>query len=96
MKDIRDEKRIADENSRDAGLTTNEEIERVMKGTLDRLHTEMDGRFARKVSIKHMDIYMMDKPTINSVLPFWQLKEILTTMCDFPSHHSNREANTTL
>jgi len=65
VKDIRDEKRIADENSRDAGLTTNEEMERVMKGTLDRLHREMDGRFARKVSIKQTDIYMMDKTNIN-------------------------------
>ena len=38
---------MADENSRDAGLTANEEMERVMKGTLDRLHREMDERFAR-------------------------------------------------
>ena len=38
---------MADENSRDAGLTANEEMERVMKGTLNRLHREMDERFAR-------------------------------------------------
>ena len=37
---------MADENSRDAGLTAKEEMERVMKGTLDRLHREMDKRFA--------------------------------------------------
>ena len=36
-----------------------------MKGTLDRLHGEMDGRFTRKVSIKQTDIYMMDKTNIN-------------------------------
>ena len=38
---------MADENSRDAGLTAKEEMGRVMKGTLDRLHREMDERFAR-------------------------------------------------
>ena len=38
---------MADENLRDAGLTSNGEMERVMKGTLDRLHREMDERFAR-------------------------------------------------
>ena len=43
----RRKKRMADENSRDAGLTAKEEMERVMKGTLDRLHREMDERFAR-------------------------------------------------
>ncbi|XP_013793818.1 uncharacterized protein LOC106477840 [Limulus polyphemus] len=43
----RRKKRMADENSRDAGLTTKEEMERVMKGTLGRLHREMDERFAR-------------------------------------------------
>lgn len=35
------------ENSRDAGLSAKEEMERVMKGTLDRLHREMDERFTR-------------------------------------------------
>ena len=35
---------MADENSRDSALTTNEEMERVMKGTLDPLHREMDER----------------------------------------------------
>ena len=35
---------MADENSRDAGLTAKEETERVMKGTLDSLHREMDVR----------------------------------------------------
>ncbi len=43
----RRKKRMADENSRDAGLTAKEEMERVMKGTLDSLHREMDERFAR-------------------------------------------------
>ncbi|XP_022239273.1 uncharacterized protein LOC111085357 [Limulus polyphemus] len=38
---------MADENSRDAGLTAKEEMERVMKGTFDCLHREMDKRFAR-------------------------------------------------
>ena len=38
---------MADENSRDAGLTAKEEMESVMKGTLDHLHREMDKRFAR-------------------------------------------------
>ena len=38
---------MADENSRDSGLTAKEEMERVMKGTLDSLHREMDERFAR-------------------------------------------------
>ena len=37
---------MADENSRDAGLTAKEEMERVMKGTLGRLDREMDERFA--------------------------------------------------
>lgn len=35
------------ENSRDAGLSAKEEMERVMKGTLDCLHREMDERFTR-------------------------------------------------
>ncbi|XP_072129186.1 zinc finger MYM-type protein 1-like [Mobula birostris] len=43
----RQKKGMANENSRDAGLTAKEEMERVMKGTLDRLHREMDERFAR-------------------------------------------------
>ena len=43
----RRKKRMDDENTRDAGLTFKEEMERVMKGTLDRLHREMDERFAR-------------------------------------------------
>ncbi|XP_053108997.1 uncharacterized protein LOC128326342 [Hemicordylus capensis] len=38
-------KQMADENSRDAGLTAKEEMERVMKGTLDHLHREMDESF---------------------------------------------------
>ena len=38
---------MAGENSRDAGLTAKEEMERVMKGTLDRLHRKMVERFAR-------------------------------------------------
>ncbi|XP_071532015.1 uncharacterized protein [Panulirus ornatus] len=38
---------MADEDSRDAGLTDKEEIERVMKVTLDRLHREIDERFIR-------------------------------------------------
>ena len=38
---------MADDNSRDAGLTAKEEMDRVMKGTIDRLHREMDERFAR-------------------------------------------------
>lgn len=40
-------KRINDENSIDIGLTAKEEMERVMKRTLDRLYKEMDARFAR-------------------------------------------------
>ncbi|XP_053158016.1 uncharacterized protein LOC128347425 isoform X2 [Hemicordylus capensis] len=43
----RRKKRMAGENSRDAGLTAKEEMERVMKGTLDRFHREMDERLAR-------------------------------------------------
>lgn len=35
------------ETERDAGLTAKEEMERVMKGVLDRLHSEMDERFTR-------------------------------------------------
>ena len=38
---------MGDENSRDAGLTAKEEMERVMKETLDRLNREIDERFAR-------------------------------------------------
>ena len=38
---------MVDENSRDAELTAKEEMERVMKGTLDRLHRKMDEGFAR-------------------------------------------------
>ncbi|XP_022237284.1 uncharacterized protein LOC106478051 [Limulus polyphemus] len=43
----RRQRRMADENSRDAGLTAKEEMERVMKGTLDCLHREIDESFAR-------------------------------------------------
>ncbi|XP_013778831.1 uncharacterized protein LOC106463354 [Limulus polyphemus] len=38
----RRKKQMTDENSRNARLTAKEEMERVMKGTLDRLHREMD------------------------------------------------------
>ena len=38
---------MADENSRDAGLTAKEEMEGVMKGTFDHFHREMDERFTR-------------------------------------------------
>lgn len=38
---------MAGETSRDAGLTDKQEIERVMKGTIDRLYMEMDERFTR-------------------------------------------------
>ncbi|XP_069944216.1 protein O-linked-mannose beta-1,2-N-acetylglucosaminyltransferase 1-like [Cherax quadricarinatus] len=38
---------MVDENSRDAGLTAKEEMERDMKGTLDRFHGEIDERFTR-------------------------------------------------
>ncbi|XP_072115804.1 uncharacterized protein [Mobula birostris] len=41
----RRKERMADENSRDAELTAKEEMERVMKGTLDCLHKEIDERF---------------------------------------------------
>ncbi|KAJ8045247.1 hypothetical protein HOLleu_08215 [Holothuria leucospilota] len=43
----RRKKRMSSENSRDTGLTAKEEMERVMKGTLDRLNREMDDRFQR-------------------------------------------------
>lgn len=43
----RQKKRMAGETSRDAGLTDKQEIERVMKGTIDRLYMEMDERFTR-------------------------------------------------
>ncbi|XP_053119254.1 uncharacterized protein LOC128330414 [Hemicordylus capensis] len=43
----RRKKRMAGEKSRDAGLTAREEMERVMKGTLDHLHRELDERFTR-------------------------------------------------
>ena len=43
----RRKKRMAGENLIDAGLTEKEEIDRVMKVTLDRLHKEMAERFTR-------------------------------------------------
>ncbi|XP_072172633.1 zinc finger MYM-type protein 1-like [Diadema setosum] len=43
----RRKKQMAGEQARDAGLTAKEEMERVMKGTLDRIHTEMGERFTR-------------------------------------------------
>ncbi|XP_013789878.1 uncharacterized protein LOC106473743 [Limulus polyphemus] len=43
----RRQRRMANENSRNAGLTAKEKMERVMKGTFDHLHREMDERFAR-------------------------------------------------
>jgi hypothetical protein len=43
----RRKKRMAGEQARDAGLTAKEEMNRVMKGTLDRLHREMNERFSR-------------------------------------------------
>ncbi|XP_026828169.1 uncharacterized protein LOC113562587 [Ooceraea biroi] len=41
----RRKKRMPDESSRDAGLTARQEMEKVMKESLDRLHVEMDERF---------------------------------------------------
>ena len=38
---------MADENTRDVGLTAKQEMERVMKGTLDRLYREIEARFKR-------------------------------------------------
>ncbi|XP_053153204.1 uncharacterized protein LOC128345369 [Hemicordylus capensis] len=43
----RRKKPMPGEKSRDAGLTAREEMERVMKGTLDRLNKELDQRFTR-------------------------------------------------
>lgn len=43
----RRKKRITDEESRDSALSARAEMERVMKQCLDRLCSEMDGRFAR-------------------------------------------------
>ncbi|XP_053101887.1 52 kDa repressor of the inhibitor of the protein kinase-like [Hemicordylus capensis] len=43
----RRKKRMPGEKSRDAGLTAREEMERVMKGALDRLNRELGERFTR-------------------------------------------------
>ncbi|XP_053119697.1 52 kDa repressor of the inhibitor of the protein kinase-like [Hemicordylus capensis] len=43
----RRKKRMPGEKSRDVGLTAREEMERVMKGTLDRLNRELGERFTR-------------------------------------------------
>lgn len=43
----RRKKRMPGENLRDAGLTAKEEIERVMKGSLDRIVEELNARFNR-------------------------------------------------
>ncbi|XP_072179742.1 zinc finger MYM-type protein 1-like [Diadema setosum] len=43
----RRKKQMAGEQARDVGLTAKEEMERVMKGTLDGIHTEMGERFTR-------------------------------------------------
>ena len=46
--DVREERNeFMARNTRDAGLTFKEKMERVMKRTLDRLHKELDERFAR-------------------------------------------------
>ncbi|KAJ6668573.1 hypothetical protein lerEdw1_012055 [Lerista edwardsae] len=44
---VRCRKTMAGEKCRDAGLTAKQEIERIMKGALDRLHRELDEIFTR-------------------------------------------------
>ncbi|GBM38518.1 hypothetical protein AVEN_110196-1 [Araneus ventricosus] len=46
-------KKIIGENSHDAGLSSKNEIERVMKSTLDRIHMEINERFFR---LNEMDL----------------------------------------
>lgn len=56
----RRKKLMAGESTRDAGLTAKEELERVMKGTIDRLQQEMNDRFVRLLETDDKFGFLLD------------------------------------
>ena len=56
----RPKKRMAGENVRDAGLSATDQMKRVMKGALDRLHKEMNDRFSRLFDIDVKYGFLLD------------------------------------
>ena len=53
-------KAMPGENSQDAMLTAQEETERVMKGTLDRINQEIDKRFVRLLDLDEKFGFLLD------------------------------------
>ena len=56
----RRKKRMAGENVRDAGLSATNQMKRVMKGALDRLHKEMSNHFSRLLDIDVKFCFSLD------------------------------------
>lgn len=71
----RRKKKMDGENSRDTGLTAKEEMERVMKGTLDRIHNEMKERFVRLNDIDSKFGFLLDVKTLFCDVESDDLKE---------------------
>ena len=68
----RRKKRMDDEMSRDVGLTAKEEMERVIKGTVDRLFNELKTRSVRLMEIDEKFGFLLD------VEGFWSIRKSIT------------------
>lgn len=85
----RRKKTMAGETSKDAGLKTTQEIERAMKETIDRLHTEMDDRFTRLHDTDAKFGFLLDVEGLCTGIS----RDILKTKCENFGQTYNRDVD---
>ena len=87
----RRKKMMPGERSRDAGLTARQEMEKVMKESLDRLHIEMDERFALLQDADSKFGFLLDVNTLCYGVENINLKNMCTSLGESYSCDINGE-----
>ena len=76
---------MAGENVRNAGLSATDQMKRVMKGALDRLHKEMNGRFSRLFDIDVKFGFLLDVQRLCYSRDYGNLESLCDDLASFYS-----------